>query len=401
MESLQARLADEALEVRESAAATLLRLGDGGDTVYQIIVQSIADNDPGTVSQSMEAVDALVAESGERSTSFLTMLVRNDVARANFFGQVGWDTRTTANSGLNVRISTLVHLMSNADAVVKGFAAARLESLDRFSFPYFSGPLGFPGLLGGLRNRVRSPLQNGNQELLDGLEDALGDLMQPVRYAAAYHLALLDYRSERLDSVLAQMLRDGADTQRVVAATMLIESRPDESEAVAVEVLSHSTDWIVKMEAASVLGRVGRPDDGAVQALFDGLLDEDNDVREGCARAIAAIAKRSPKHAPAIESRMVAALDDPAFAAVDSIEHRSGNDYAFDALWFCMAGEGVISGRVVNAWRSGRECRYQRRECGLVARLSSCSAIGATKTCIGHRQTQDPSYLTYLAYYGE
>jgi len=99
-----------------------------------------------------------------------------------------------------------------------------------------------------------------------------------------------------------------------------------------------------------------------IQALLNGLLDDHLLVRTACAKSLAQLGQHFPELLPEIEQRLVQAIEDPAFAKLDTVADRSGHDYAFDGLWLLINGEettGVMRDRnaqAINRW----EMRLQR-----------------------------------------
>jgi hypothetical protein len=106
-----------------------------------------------------------------------------------------------------------------------------------------------------------------------------------------------------------------------------------------IEALLNSTSWSVRQDSARFMGQLGQSDEATVQALWRGLLDEDNDVRTACAQALAQLGRRFATATKAIEMKLFQAIQDPEFDKPDSqYSKRSGHDYAYDGLWLLVVG---------------------------------------------------------------
>jgi len=67
--------------------------------------------------------------------------------------------------------------------------------------------------------------------------------------------------------------------------------------------------------------------------LFARLTDPDNDVRKAASNGLASFAARHLMWRDPIRKALVEATVNRDYASQDKYERRTGNDYAYDALW--------------------------------------------------------------------
>ena len=96
--------------------------------------------------------------------------------------------------------------------------------------------------------------------------------------------------------------------------------------------------WVVRRDAAQLLGRLDVTDAATLPTLQRSLLDSDDDVRSASASALATLGRRSDAAKAAVEALLLAALEDEAFAPGDRLGRR-GHDHAYDSLWQLVVGE--------------------------------------------------------------
>ncbi len=108
------------------------------------------------------------------------------------------------------------------------------------------------------------------------------------------------------------------------------------------EALDHAKERSVRRNSARLLGKIGHNDEQTIQVLWQGLVDENYDVRDACAGALARLGRRFPDAVETIEKKLIQAIAEQAFDKPD-INGRSGHDYAYNALWLLVVG-GEIEG---------------------------------------------------------
>lgn len=125
--------------------------------------------------------------------------------------------------------------------------------------------------------------------------------------------------------------------QATVSLVRLTQKVSDETTNLLLDALKNSDDWSVRRDAAHFVGRLGESSEQNIQALYNGLLDKDNDVRTACMRGLVLFARRFPATYAPIEKLFTQALEQPEFDKQDNIE-RSAHDYAYDGLWLLVVG---------------------------------------------------------------
>ena len=83
------------------------------------------------------------------------------------------------------------------------------------------------------------------------------------------------------------------------------------------EAVQEAGERAIRRDAAHLLGRVGQGDNVVIDALWRGLLDEDDEIRRTCTQALAQIGRRNTAIAELIEKRFVEAIHDPKFEQGD------------------------------------------------------------------------------------
>ena len=197
------------------------------------------------------------------------------------------------------------------------------------------------------RNVRRTALYNLEQlgqthpEVIAALIESLKDVDRNVRYAAANNLASLGQTYPEVIAALIESLKDEDRNVRNFAALNLSKLgviSPQILDALRDGALN-SESWPIRRDGSELLGQIGSADEQTIDLLFHGLLDTDNDVRRASGSALANLGRRFPDKFKSIATRLVQAINDPAFENLDGIELRPGQDYAFDALWLLVVGE--------------------------------------------------------------
>jgi energy-coupling factor transporter ATP-binding protein EcfA2 len=203
-------------------------------------------------------------------------------------------------------------------------------------------------------SRYRQAL-NEKLEYLNGSEgaialnpyliDALHDTDANVRSVAAESLGRLAQASPEALSALIDALHDTDATVRYVAAQSLGRLAQPSPEVIKVllEGLHQDNYRSVRRDSARLLGQIGQSDEQTIQALWHGLLDEENNVRTACTQALAQLGRRFPNAVKVIERKLIEAIEDQEFEKPDSLFGRSGHDYAYDGLWWLVVG-GELQG---------------------------------------------------------
>ena len=146
------------------------------------------------------------------------------------------------------------------------------------------------------------------RQIVEALREALTDSSEQVWYQAAISFAPLGSES----SEVIEILLNG---------------------------VQHAQYWSVRRECANLLGQIATYDKRVLNILLLGLIDDDNDVRTACARALARLGQRYTEATEEIAETLIQAIQDPKFEKVDEIEDVPGYDYAFDSLWMLIVNE--------------------------------------------------------------
>lgn len=103
--------------------------------------------------------------------------------------------------------------------------------------------------------------------------------------------------------------------------------------------LRRARSYWIRRDAAQILGQLSPENNTTLNALWRGLQDEDDEVRMASAQAIAQWAKRFPTSAPALETRLLEAIQSTQFAKPDKRQKRPAWDYAYEAFWLLVVGQ--------------------------------------------------------------
>ena len=179
-----------------------------------------------------------------------------------------------------------------------------------------------------------------SEGVVSGLVALLGDADWAVRERAAASLVQLGAASEGVVSGLVALLGDADWDVRARAALSIgqLGHHGLELAPILCDTLRSAPWWVVRRDAAQLLGRLDVTDAATLPTLQRSLLDSDDDVRSASASALATLGRRSDAAKAAVEALLLAALEDEAFAPGDRLGRR-GHDHAYDSLWQLVVGE--------------------------------------------------------------
>ncbi len=183
-------------------------------------------------------------------------------------------------------------------------------------------------------------------EAIAALLAALHDAEADVRSFAAVSLGQLGQTSPEVIAALLAALHDAEAEVRSSAAVSLAKLGQTSPEVIEglLEGLRKAESWSIRRDSARFLGQIAQADEATLDALWDGLLDDDNDVRTACAQALAQLGRRFPTITQSLEARFVEAIQDPKFDERDKFIDRPAYDYAYDGLWLLVVGEELEEG---------------------------------------------------------
>ncbi len=180
-------------------------------------------------------------------------------------------------------------------------------------------------------------MPSGTPAVVEGLLAALRNGAVGMRFRAAASLGQLGSGTLAVvESLLAALSDDDtAVRSRVAASLSQFGNTSSTLTSIWLEGLQRSESWSTRRECAQSLGDYSVADTEVVDALLQGLLGQDNDVRMACGTALARLTKRFPDTKLIIEQKLIEAIDDPEFEERDniSVSNRTGQDYAHEALW--------------------------------------------------------------------
>ncbi len=107
-----------------------------------------------------------------------------------------------------------------------------------------------------------------------------------------------------------------------------------------IQALQHES-WIIRRDAAQILGQSAPSDETIIFPLGRGLLDSDDEARTACAESLATLGQRFPATTNTIIDKLVQTITDEEFDKPDEIQNRTGRDYAFGGLWLLMSGKST------------------------------------------------------------
>ncbi|HMF17886.1 MAG TPA: HEAT repeat domain-containing protein [Gemmataceae bacterium] len=155
----------------------------------------------------------------------------------------------------------------------------------------------------GVRSRAAAALGSfkaGDNEVLDALQNALGDSSGKVRVQAAYALGNIGLAAKKALPKLVEALHDSEVKVRLIAAQALwVLDKQTQGVGVLAEALKNP-DAEIRINAAMSLGRIGKEAKSAVPALALALSDSDSGVREHVAEALYNIGPEAREAVPAL-----------------------------------------------------------------------------------------------------
>jgi HEAT repeat protein/energy-coupling factor transporter ATP-binding protein EcfA2 len=328
-------LGDTEPQVRIEAARALGQLGQATPEVLRALRGALGDAEPRVRIEAARALAQLGQATPEVLRALLGALGHTEplvrIVAARALGQLGQATPEV--------VRALLGALGDAEPRVRIEAARALGQSSEATPEVVRALL---GALGDAEPRVRieaaralGQLGQATPEAVRALLGALGDADPTVRIEAARVLGQLGQATPEVVRALRDALDDADPLVRYVCVGQLhaLEHATPEMAPLAREGLAQAEGWSARVELARYLGDAGPADATTVEALRQGLLDTDNDVRTACAEALARIAQRFPASRQQIEQLFIQALADPAFAARDEIADRTGHDYAYHGLW--------------------------------------------------------------------
>jgi HEAT repeat protein len=182
-------------------------------------------------------------------------------------------------------------------------------------------------------------------QIMTALLKALHDTDARVRQETIRSLVSLNGSQPEVMEALATMtMQDSEPDVRYEAALALAKQGHFSSSlsTLLLKALQAARSWSARRDAARLLGQAELIDEYAIDALLQGLLDDDNEVRAACVETLAQIGRRSPQIASTVGGKLAQAIEDPTFEKPDIYKGRSAHEYAFNGLWLM-----VVSGEVL------------------------------------------------------
>jgi len=185
-------------------------------------------------------------------------------------------------------------------------------------------------------------IKKDDTHVIEALLYALAhDPSDAVRFYVAAGLGQVAGASPEVVSVLLHALAHDADddVRRTVAQSLgqLTQKLSDEITSVLLDALKNSSNWFTRQNVARLIGRLGEGNEQNLQALQQGLLDKDNDVRTACMRGLVMLVRRFPDVHEIVEKMFIQAVEQPEFDKKDRLG-RTAHDYAYEGLWLLVVG---------------------------------------------------------------
>ena len=138
-------------------------------------------------------------------------------------------------------------------------------------------------------------------------------------------------------------LHDSDNAVRAYAALSLRQRDQASPEVIheLCEVVQESRISKIRHDAAHLLGRIGQSDNVVIDALWGGLLDEDDEIRHTSTQVLTQIGRRNTATAELIEKRFVEAIHDPKFEQRDRKYSRPAYDHAYEGFWPQVVGSEI------------------------------------------------------------
>jgi len=342
--ALVAALHDSDADVRLTAALSLRRLGQASPEVVAGLVAALHDSDADVRVNAAAGLAQLGQASPEVVAALVAALHDSDA-----------DVRSNAAAGLAQLgqaspevVAALVAALHDSDYAVRLTVAGSLGRLGQ------AFPEAFAALVAALHDSnadVRSnaawglgQLGQASPEVVAMLVAALHDSDARVRSNAAESLGRLGQASPEVVAALVAALHDSdADVCSNAAAGLgqLGQASPEVINKLCEAVQEAGEYAIRRRDAAQQLGRIGQGDNVVIDALWRGLLAEDDGVRSASAQALAQIGRRNTAIAELIEKRFVEAIHDPKFEQSDQYGHRPAYDRAYGGLWSLVVSSEI------------------------------------------------------------
>jgi hypothetical protein len=186
-------------------------------------------------------------------------------------------------------------------------------------------------------------LRQSSPEVVSGLVATLKDRNVDVRSRAAMSLGQLGQSSPEVVSGLVAALKNRNVDVRFRAAEglgRLGQSSPEMIDVLCAN-LRAAEGWLIRRDAAKLLGQIGHGDKVIIDTLWCGILDEDSDVRKACVQALVGLSKQDSTLTESLEKEFVQAIQNADFQKVDRIEKRPAYDYVFEGLWSLIVDSAI------------------------------------------------------------
>ncbi|MGA7730991.1 MAG: HEAT repeat domain-containing protein, partial [Chloroflexia bacterium] len=186
-------------------------------------------------------------------------------------------------------------------------------------------------------------LAQSSPEVVQALLAALKDDASYVRMSAADSLRQLAQSSPEVVQALLAALKDDDPYMQDSALISLLTLgyEPENWEENLYSIVRKQDPYNeVKARAISFLGETGDGNPLQVGLLMKGLRDEGDQVRQASTLALARIGQRSTERGKNIAEQLAQAINSSEFDMSIRNGTRTGQDYAFSALWMLVAGEG-------------------------------------------------------------
>lgn len=347
---LSALLLDAAREsdaqVRLRAAESMMRLGQASPdklSDFAIVKEtSDADNTPTPGSGTPPG-----RESDHAGSTTFTALAQEAEEQVHLLLNIGKTGQASSE-----KFAQLLHaLRQDSDPAIKQAAVWSLGRVGQVP------PEGITALLDALQDgdpRVRyttavslGTLNPKPPEVTEVLLAALQDADARVRLEAIRSLGKPGQKPPEVIPALYGALHQVVDPEVCYVAAISLGKlghlTPDVT-AILQQALRDARSWSSRSDSAHLLGKTDQADEGIVESLLQGLLDEDSDVRTACVEGLALLGRRFPDIAVSIGSKLVQVIEDPVFERQDD-KLLPAREYAFEGLWFMVVSGDVPAER--------------------------------------------------------
>ncbi|MEM7535172.1 MAG: HEAT repeat domain-containing protein [Chloroflexota bacterium] len=302
--ALIAALKDDSLSVREIAATSLVTLGEASPEVIVALIAALKDD----YISVRELAAASLVTLGEASPEVIVALIATLKDDSRYVRELAAASLVTLGEASPEVIVTLIAALKDDSRYVRELAAANLVTLGEAS-----------------------------PEVIVALIAALKDAYISVRELAVASLVTLGEASPEVIVALRDARRkEIAHTFYFYAVTItLIQLGETDTKFIQLlpDVLVKDDSYQLRRDAARLIGELVEPEELMVDALYNALLDIDDEVRTAAATALARLGKRFPDAEGVMTTRLLTSIVDPKFEKKDEHKYRTGQDYAYDALW--------------------------------------------------------------------